>query len=450
MAASKSGHLLDGLFLRQEKWSSFRRMVAHPHACSHDFSPLYAFWYFSFERINGILGSLPNSHRQIEPELMRRLINNNRINEMIFTENNSKDLEILNTCQFVGSLSEMDQFGHDEIRRFWMYSRTIQESTISGKEPFPGEMLKPFSENIPLSADGILDLMIAYYNDTYENLKFRKPFETDSLNSIIIPLKINKYCRCRIGFEIFGSTFSPRHQKSSYILAKFASEDDSIDIYPGQIQFFFVYKISTNRINMKNHYLAYVRWYKNIKNWFYFGINQEQMCNVELTIQESTISGKEPFPGEMLKPFSENIPLSADGILDLMIAYYNDTYENLKFRKPFETDSLNSIIIPLKINKYCRCRIGFEIFGSTFSPRHQKSSYILAKFASEDDSIDIYPGQIQFFFVYKISTNRINMKNHYLAYVRWYKNIKNWFYFGINQEQMCNVELWDTEFYPKN
>ncbi|RHZ87212.1 hypothetical protein Glove_39g6 [Diversispora epigaea] len=203
-------------------------------ACSHDFGPLYAFWCFSFERMNGILGSLPNSHQQIEPELMRRLINDNRINEMIYTENNTKDLEILNTRQSVGSLSEMDQF-----------------------EPFPGEMLKPFSENIPLSADGILDLMIAYYNDTYENLKFWKPFETDSLNSIIIPLKINKY-------------------------SKFASEDDSINIYPGQIQFFFVHEISTNRINMENHYLAYVRWHKKIKNRFYFDINQEQMCNVEL------------------------------------------------------------------------------------------------------------------------------------------------------------------------
>ncbi|RHZ85231.1 hypothetical protein Glove_69g30 [Diversispora epigaea] len=178
---------------------------------------------------------------------------------MIYTENNSKDLEILNTHQSVRSLSEIDQFGHDEMRRFWMYSRTIQESTIFEKEPFPDEMLKPFSKNILLSADGILDLMIAYYNNTYENLKFRKPFETDSLNSIIISLKINKYCRCRIGSEIFDSTFSLRHQKSSYILAKFAFEDDSIDIYSDQIQFFFVHEISTNRINMKNHYLAYVR-----------------------------------------------------------------------------------------------------------------------------------------------------------------------------------------------
>ncbi|RHZ48249.1 hypothetical protein Glove_554g9 [Diversispora epigaea] len=288
----------------------------HLSVCSHDFGPLYVFWCFSFERMNGILGLLPNSHQQIEPELMCRLINDNRINEMIYTENNTKGLEILNTRQSVGSLSEIDQFGHDEMRRFWIYSRTIQESTISGKESFPGKMLKPFSENIPLSADGILDLMIAYYNDIYENLKFQKLFETDSLNSIIIPLKINKYYRCRIGSEIFGSTFSPRHQKSSYILAKFASEDDSINIYPGQIQFFFVHEI-------------------------------KQIYNVELWN-------------------TEFYPKSRDCII----------------------------------------------------PVHHILGW-LTKFASEDDSINIYPGQIQFFFVHEI-------------------------------KQIYNVELWNTEFYPKS
>ncbi|RHZ77746.1 hypothetical protein Glove_173g75 [Diversispora epigaea] len=353
-------------------------LVVHLSTSSYNFGPLYAFWYFSFERMNGILNSLPNSHRQIELELMCRLINNNRINEMIYTENNTKGLEILNTRQSVGSLSEMDQFSHDEMRRFWMYSRTIQESTISGKEPFPGEMLKPFSENIPLLADGILDLMIAYYNDTYENLKFQKPFETDSINSIIIPLRINKYCRCRISSEIFGSVFSPR----LYIINEMIYTENNtkgLEILNTRQSVGSLSEMDQFSHDEMRRFWMYSR-----------------------TIQESTISGKEPFPGEMLKPFSENIPLLADGILDLMIAYYNDTYENLKFQKPFETDSINSIIIPLRINKYCRCRISSEIF---------------AKFVSEDDSIDIYLGQIQFFFVYEISTNRINMENYYLAYV---------------------------------
>ncbi|RHZ83998.1 hypothetical protein Glove_86g106 [Diversispora epigaea] len=142
---------------------------------------------------------------------MCRLINNNRINEIIYTENNTKGLEIFNTHQSVRSLLEMDQFNHNEMKRFWMYSKTIQESTIFKKEPFLNKMLKPFSENISLSTNGILDLIIAYYNDIYENLKFQKLFETDFLNSIIILLRINKYCRCRINSEIFDLTFLPRH-----------------------------------------------------------------------------------------------------------------------------------------------------------------------------------------------------------------------------------------------
>ena len=35
----------------------------HLYECSSDYGPLYAFWCFSFERMNGILGNLSNSNR---------------------------------------------------------------------------------------------------------------------------------------------------------------------------------------------------------------------------------------------------------------------------------------------------------------------------------------------------------------------------------------------------
>jgi hypothetical protein len=213
---------------------------------------------------------------------MRRLMNDSRINEIISSGTNTKGLELLNARPSVGSLSETDQFDQEEMRRFWMYSRQIQ-SPITGKEPFPGEMLKPYSENVLLSDDNILDLLINYYNDVYENLEFRKPFAAGSNDSIIIPLRMTKYCRCRIGSEIFGSTFSPCHQKSAYVMAKFATTDGEIDTYPGQIQFFFVHTVCVNGINSEDHYFAHIRWYKPTKNQFYFSVdNDEQTCNVEL------------------------------------------------------------------------------------------------------------------------------------------------------------------------
>lgn len=240
-------------------------------------------------------GSLPNSHRKIEPELMRRFMNDFQISNIISSGTDTKGLELLEKRPSVGSLSETDQYDHDEMERFLMYSKDIQESTITGSEKYPGEMLRPYAENVPLSVDDILDLIVKYYNGAYEglNLRFRKLFSEDSSDSIIIPPKMTKYCRCRIGSEIFGSTFSSRHQKSSYILSKFEAQDGNIDTYPGQIQFFFVHNVAIDGINFVSHYLAYVRWYKPSQNRYYFRTNNEQTCNVELWDTEFYPKGRD-------------------------------------------------------------------------------------------------------------------------------------------------------------
>lgn len=33
-----------------------------------DFGPVYAFWLFSYERYNGILGAVPTNNRAVEPQ----------------------------------------------------------------------------------------------------------------------------------------------------------------------------------------------------------------------------------------------------------------------------------------------------------------------------------------------------------------------------------------------
>ena len=46
----------------------------HLKECLIDYGPVYSFWLFSFERYNGILGSLPTNKRTIEKQLMRRFL----------------------------------------------------------------------------------------------------------------------------------------------------------------------------------------------------------------------------------------------------------------------------------------------------------------------------------------------------------------------------------------
>lgn len=49
----------------------------HLKECMFDFGPIYSFWLFSFERRNGILGSLHNSNKDIECHIMLRFCRGN-------------------------------------------------------------------------------------------------------------------------------------------------------------------------------------------------------------------------------------------------------------------------------------------------------------------------------------------------------------------------------------
>ncbi|PKK66373.1 hypothetical protein RhiirC2_784882 [Rhizophagus irregularis] len=172
----------------------------HLSECTYDFKPLYAFWYFSFERMNGVLGALPNSHRKIESEIMRRMM---------------ADIHI----------------------------------DITESESFPGEMLDPASENVVMS-NSILDLLVEYYLATYKTLEFQKPFREGHENSRIISVKMKQFGRCRIGSETFGSNMLARH----------------VDLPDGELE----------------HNLSFIQWYQPANSHYYFSIEDDEICNVEL------------------------------------------------------------------------------------------------------------------------------------------------------------------------
>ena len=161
----------------------------------------------------------------------------------------------------------------------------------------------------------------------------------------------------------------------------------------------------------------------------------------------SKVFGSENFLDEFLKPSFNNTLLSSE-MLDLMIEYYLATYVLFGFRKPFSEGSDDDIVIRIKMNQFGRCRIGSEVFGSSISIRHAKSLYILTKFITKDGTVDCYPDQVQYYF-----THTVDLPNgpaeHFLAYVHWYEPVASpnvRYHFSVNKT--CNVELWNTEFYP--
>ena len=138
---------------------------------------------------------------------------------------------------------------------------------------------------------------------------------------------------------------------------------------------------------------------------------------------------------------SKNIIMS-NSMLDLLIEYYMVAYEILEFWKPFREGYEDCIVIFVKMNQFCRCRISSKIFRSNMSSRYIKSSYILAKFIISDNIIKCYPRKVQFFFSHKVNLSNRNRELEYnLAFIQWYQPVSSWYHFNINDDETCNVEL---------
>src|SRR3954451_20245775 len=229
---------------------------------------------------------------------------NCRLDDLLSSQTNNtilvEALKLIKHRATLGSLSSYDDFDFAELVRFRKIYRLEVEITITCAELFPGEMMTPRKNEVSLP-DDIYNLLVEYYNAAYEDLSFFLIAEAAqnpgrSNRRIVVLPQINQFGRIRIGAEIFGSVNAPRYFKNSFILAKFVQENGSIDIFPGQVQYFFEHEANMSN-ERRIHRLAYVRWFKSASNYqprFHFQINNdEQSCIVELWSKEFEDIGRE-------------------------------------------------------------------------------------------------------------------------------------------------------------
>jgi hypothetical protein len=156
-----------------------------------------------------------------------------------------------------------------------------------------------------------------------------------------------------------------------------------------------------------------------------------------------------------------NLP---NNILDLLVKYYDNLYDDSFMSiSSITASSINRNVVNPRIKQYGRLRIGADIYGSVQAARHEKSSYILARFVQDDDTVDTYPGQVQYFFEHTIYLNNKSI-THSLALVKWYKPVQDLvglgkskltrshkirYYCQVDDDDIksCNIELWSNEFY---
>ena len=158
---------------------------------------------------------------------------------------------------------------------------------------------------------------------------------------------------------------------------------------------------------------------------------------------QSKIYGTEPIPGQML------IPSNLEVIMPLELRRFLCEWYAILYEKDQE-DILG--FMDLQINQYARMQIGAEIFGSMMSGRHEKNATILAKWkAVNDESIDIYPGEVQYYFEHTLRFSK-GTKTHLLAYVKWYKSATSSsirFKHSFMEPEISNTELWKAEYFPE-
>ena len=149
----------------------------------------------------------------------------------------------------VGSLALTEE--KEELQHFLSIRHNISTSSkIYGTEKLPGQMLKPsyFKVIMPLE---LRRFLCEWYSILYEK-------EQEEILGFM-DLVINQYARLQIGAEIFGSMISSRQKKNATIFAKWkVANDESIDAYPGEVQFYFEHTLRFPE-GPKTHFLAYVK-----------------------------------------------------------------------------------------------------------------------------------------------------------------------------------------------
>jgi hypothetical protein len=157
----------------------------------------------------------------------------------------------------------------------------------------------------------------------------------------------------------------------------------------------------------------------------------------------SKVYGTEPIPGQMLTPSNLEVVMPLN-LRRFLCEWYTILYEK-------EQEEILGFM-DLQMNQYARIQIGAEIFGSMMSSRHEKNATILAKWkAINDESIDIYPGEVQYYFEHTLKFSE-GSRTHLLAYVKWYKSAPSSsirFKHSFMEPEISNTELWKAEYFPE-
>jgi hypothetical protein len=226
-----------------------------------DWGPVYAFWLFPFERLNGVLGDIATNHHNVEVQLLDRIefeifarstrhMEQPRVlNESQASQLTAEDLQLLNFICGKGTTLESADRSVDLIDHVEFLKMAYQnEPVVRGDEPAPIEFLsRPTLK--PLSADERI-----YLSEHYSTITSQHISPTD------VNIQVTEFAKIKMAGEIIGMN-STRHSRSSHVLVPFPvhhpNDANYMEKFPARVE-----KLFRHEFQGKSFTFAKVKWFQ--------------------------------------------------------------------------------------------------------------------------------------------------------------------------------------------
>lgn len=221
-----------------------------------DLGPPHSFWCFAFERMNGFLAGLPKSNRNIETEVMNKLLHSFTIYSVA--------LPIIEHPDFPPGLKDVISSSDDDDdqeftypQTYWVLSalNTISEDRFLCQQTldkgdvnhWPVKLIHPSKMNVRVNPNFLSELR-SFFEDLYgTDLSYVHP-------------RINKFGRCLVNGITFSSDYNST-DRGSVVKAMFVDRTNELVPYFGIVRYYFTANAVIEQ-ESKQHTLSYVSWLK--------------------------------------------------------------------------------------------------------------------------------------------------------------------------------------------
>ena len=247
-----------------EKVTPNMHMHTHLVECIKDYGPVYAFWLFSFERYNGILGNYRTNNRSVEVQFMQHFMHDVQVDNLnipveCLNVQTTTMQQLFNKDLSTGTLNDMCSEHSMEYCAVIACSKLsvhdVPTSIWSISAPY---CLSGAASEHYLDGDSTLYLANAY----------QVMYKQDVINTHI-SFRAMSYTYIKNGNTVYGSIGS-RSKRSCYILAAWCGKDGHVDktteeLRPGHVMNYFQHNY-TMLGNTKSHIFAFVKWYQHYQS----------------------------------------------------------------------------------------------------------------------------------------------------------------------------------------